>query len=281
MNRVEELLRLTQRSLINQSNPNWRLIVVCNSPVRTSISDQRISYHQVSFPPAVLPTQRESTATPLSVRRDKGSKILAGLLFSRRWSSDYVMPIDCDDWIHKELVDWILARRRRALWYVNKGYFINLRTLRYKIRYGLVRYCGSTYIYTPQLLRKICGSCAGVGENSSMAELLASAGPTVIDMILGDHHYLFSNARRFGATCRPVRIPATSWIVDNGQNASGTTGSADGLPLTKHFASRFGVEHLVQNDVHPKPIDWVRVLAGAQKSRLDWLLSRQTNSWRF
>ncbi len=49
--KVELLLNLTARSVLNQTDPDFRFVIVCNEIPDISVEDPRIVYHVVDSPP--------------------------------------------------------------------------------------------------------------------------------------------------------------------------------------------------------------------------------------
>jgi hypothetical protein len=281
MARVEELLRRSLGTLLNQTDPDWRCVVVCNVLPTDRVEDPRISYHLVDFPAVVITRSPGDTATPLEVRRDKGAKLLAGYLHSRALAPRYVMPIDSDDWMHRTLVSHLHGLPRHPFWYSDEGFLVNIEGRRTKRVQGLIRYCGSTYVYEPAFLESLAGRLLGVGAGSSLDQLIAASSPGFVETVLGDHHRPFLLAREHGTVCRPLGLRAVCWVLDTGQNTSGESLGLGGLPFSPAFCRDFGAPSRSALD---RPATWmerIREFAGMQRSRFNWMLSRVTGRWRF
>jgi hypothetical protein len=281
MARVEALLRRTLGTLLNQSDPDWRCVVVCNVLPRDRVDDPRIDYHVVGFPAAVFTRSPGDTATPFEVRRDKGGKILSGYLFSRNLAPRYVMPIDSDDWMHRALVGHLHRLPEHPFWYTDAGYLVNIEGGRTKRVQGLIRYCGSTYAYRPDFLERLAGQPVGVDSKSALDLLVDATTSGFVDTVLGDHHRPYGLAREHGVVCRPLGLRAVCWVLDTGQNTSGESLGRGGLPFDAAFRRDFGLTGNAAVRTRPSWGDRLREFAGMQRSRVGWLLSRVTGRWRF
>src|SRR5262249_21293564 len=106
--RIEKLLEATLHSACSQTDGEFRVVVVCNAIPKIGYHDPRISFHLVDFPPPSLKRQAETGMS--AVVRDKGTKILAGMLYARRFQPDYFGILDADDLLSKNLVAFVKSQ---------------------------------------------------------------------------------------------------------------------------------------------------------------------------
>lgn len=277
--RVLELLSTTLRSVCSQTDPDFKVIVVCNDIPTIGFTDPRIIYHKVDFPP---PSEVAASSIPFAAfMRDKGSKILAGFLLALKYEPKYVFSIDADDWISRRIVEYLHAQPSHPVWYVDGGFFADRQSLRVRRKHGMNRYCGSTFIYEPAFLLKTGQIKPAVDENSSQEELVESVSEYFFQSILANHAHSHKFALEHGINPKPIALRAVCWVVGTGENHSGTSGGANGLAIDQKFCKEFGLpDHYALN----QKTTW-RVKAkdslGCVVSKLGWLWSRLSGRYVF
>jgi len=250
---VLALFEKTARSVCAQNNPNFRFVVVCNEVPDISYEDDRIYYHKVDFPaaafqPGDIPAdQLPYGATSDWVKRDKGSKLLSGLLYAKRLDSKYIYIVDADDWVNTNIVDFLLDSTESDVLCANTGYLVNNVTRRMKKRYGIIRYCGSTFAYKTSYLLSLTEFKNDINENSLQNELIQGTSKYYVYEVCGDHSNTYEHSKQHGATLQDFPFPAVSWVVETGENVSHSSGGALGIPINEERISAFGLPESMLN----------------------------------
>jgi hypothetical protein len=124
--RVCALFERTLRSICNQTDNNFKVIVVCNEIPNIGFSSPNMKYIQVDFSVAELESTNKQF---LKLKRelDKARRMWVGLntVESLQHSSTptYVMFVDADDCITSKLAKFINSQAEACNgWYVNSGY---------------------------------------------------------------------------------------------------------------------------------------------------------------
>lgn len=139
-----KLVNRTLKSICNQTNENYKVIVVCHELPEVEYKNDKIHYVQVNFAPPVL-KKRDFDEDNSFKELDKINKIKEGLSYAAQFNPEYTMVVDSDDCISNEIVDYALKNTSQPGWYVNKGYY-------YKE--------GSQYIfYKRKTFNFMCGTC--------------------------------------------------------------------------------------------------------------------------
>lgn len=111
---VSKLFERCVKSVCNQTSPEFRVIVVCNSKPCIEFSHPHITYIEVDFP--VPPVDFDARTL------DKGRKVVTGLIFARKFHPSYTMSVDADDCVSKYLAEFVNQNSQGNGWFVNKGY---------------------------------------------------------------------------------------------------------------------------------------------------------------
>jgi hypothetical protein len=284
---VEQLLETTVSSILAQTDPEFRVIIVCNQVPRLKVVDARIVYHKVEFP-APPDNQQAGFSGPRwqlwdrPAAHDKGTKLLAGLLLARRFQPQYVFIIDADDWVHRAVVHYLHSRPRHPVWYADGGYFVDPAARAVKRKYGMVRYCGSTFAYDPAFLANAAKLTRDVDENSSQEDLMAATSGAFIQRFLGDHQYGYKHALQEGVRPRPIRLPSVCWVGGTGAHSPARTrGSQSGVPIDRRFCEEFGLPQSYISTEKSSTLLRVREACGSLWSRASWIKSRVTGRYTF
>ncbi|NJR49052.1 MAG: glycosyltransferase family 2 protein [Leptolyngbyaceae cyanobacterium CSU_1_3] len=113
---VCNLLERTLRSICNQTLPSFHVLIVCHD--RPILSDQynNTEYVEVDYP---APKQ------PISVSDgdlDKARKLWTGIQYAQKFANPYLMFMDADDCVSKNIVEFIAQQPQSNGWYISKGY---------------------------------------------------------------------------------------------------------------------------------------------------------------
>lgn len=121
----------TLRSVLNQSDKNFRCYVVYSDRPLKAIEDDKIEWVQFPFPflasHEIADEERSAVKYGLGNYLpnfyDQGKKILFGASRAKKDGCKYIMSLDADDMVSDRLVSFVLNHpsRNEGGWYVNKG----------------------------------------------------------------------------------------------------------------------------------------------------------------
>ena len=139
------LFERTLRSICNQENQNYRVIVVCHELPNISYENDKVDYIEVPFAVPVLESGNWGKNRELK-EGDKANKILVGYEEAVKYKTDYIMVVDADDCISNKISGFVDERNGNVVgWYINKGYY-------YKE--------GAGYLFlNRKTFNNLCGSC--------------------------------------------------------------------------------------------------------------------------
>ncbi|WP_370392045.1 hypothetical protein [uncultured Winogradskyella sp.] len=137
----------TIRSIFNQADTRFNVVVVCHEIPTISFSHENLHFVEATFKP---PLEKSI----IDKRIDKGNKIKTGVEYAQNnFPSKYVVMVDADDYISNKLVHFLNnPNTDHPGWYIDKG-FINYKFKRFLIftkKFNWV--CGSSVIVKPELI---------------------------------------------------------------------------------------------------------------------------------
>ncbi len=131
------LLNNTLKSVFNQTEPEFRVIIACHEiPPITGDYDNRLEIIQVNYPP------------PSHVKDHLTDKYYKKRVMVRRvqdHGGKYIMFVDGDDYISNRLVNWIKNHDHPSGWFIETGYEYDAT---------------SKYLRTTPRFNNICGTSA-------------------------------------------------------------------------------------------------------------------------
>ena len=268
--RVEALFETALRSLCAQDDNGFRVVVVCNAEPRVGVTDPRVVYHVVDFPAPA--GGRQATGRDAKAR-DKGTKLLSGLLFARRFQPGHVALVDSDDLVSRRLAGFVNTHPQAAGWYVDEGYTLNHATWRLQRRHSLIRYCGTGLIASAAALNELSQAEAhGLDESSTQDELLAGASPSFLKHVLCDHTFTVQYLANHCVRLRPLPFRAVAWVQETGENYSRPKAAASGVPVTPNFCREFGLKDPAPGSGHGRPLERLREALVCARSRVGALV---------
>src|SRR6201997_140060 len=141
--RVEALLQDTLASLTQQSCDDYVVIIVGNRGPSFPLPERTV-FVEVDFPP---PSNLKSPRTGnASIIWDKGTKSGVGLIAARNFGPEYVMFVDADDFVHRELAAFVHAHSDRTGWVVKRGLMYSRSRNAYRRLRKFYRFCGTSFI---------------------------------------------------------------------------------------------------------------------------------------
>ena len=115
-------LAQTLTSISNQSNSDWRGIVVANEGADLPDLPTRFSVERVTFPPNDMHERGGASREDFhdAFRVDKGRRVLKGMLRGR--DSRFFMIVDDDDFVSSRIVHYVSQNKDANGWTIDKGY---------------------------------------------------------------------------------------------------------------------------------------------------------------
>lgn len=135
---VCQLLRNSLASILNQTNPDFRVVISCaDVPDLGSIVDDRIEIISNAYP-----VPHDFLAMALDKRAKKRA---AGAEIGRR-GGGYVMLVDADDLVSARIVEHVLSDDNRQGYYVENGFAYYSHSHRLEPLQEFYKKCGSCYV---------------------------------------------------------------------------------------------------------------------------------------
>ena len=112
----------TIASISNQTNDDWRGIIVANEGADLPDLPERFSVERVTFPPNNLHEidKADLEAVYDAFRADKGRRVLKGMLAAR--DSRFFMIVDDDDFVSARIVQHVSENPDANGWTIDRGY---------------------------------------------------------------------------------------------------------------------------------------------------------------
>jgi len=191
-----KLFERTLKSVSNQTNPNFKIIVVCHEKPLTQFTHPNLEYIHVDFEPPQLATAEKSKHDGLK-EEDKSKKIQAGIAHSEQYNPDYLMVVDADDCISNTIVAFVKAQKDKNIpgWYSKKGYIYRE---------------GDRFIsLNKENFNTLCGTCIIIKP-----EYMPNIFQRVPHLLFVHKTTDFAN----GASLEPLPFPAAIYSMANGEN---------------------------------------------------------------
>lgn len=135
---VENLFNNTLRSVFNQIDDNFRVIVACHEkPKLDQTYDERLEFLTADFP---SPTQTSQHIT------DKYYKKRMLIHRAQQHGASYVMFVDADDYISNRLAGWVNSRNHPTGWFFKTGYEYNAIEDSIRVAPNFINICGTSAI---------------------------------------------------------------------------------------------------------------------------------------
>lgn len=231
--RVEELLADTLNSIARQSCEDYVAIVVGNQRPAWRLPE-RAHFVEVDFPPPSV-HQGPCTGRAPSVW-DKTTKLGTGLVAARAFDPEYVMPVDSDDFVHRDLAAFTRDNSGKAGWVIKRGLIYSRRRNAFNVRRKLHRICGTSHI--------IPFDAFDVPKEltiTSTQNEVAHAFSDYSERVLGGHRYALEWWRDRGRHLEPLPFTGAVYHVDTGENHSGGRLTGPGIPYGSHLERDFGI----------------------------------------
>jgi hypothetical protein len=200
--RAELLLRSTLRSVLGQSDPDFRVLVCGHDrPALSELDDRRVEFLVADQPPP---------ADPKAFRRDKMHKRRLIALRLRQFGGGYFFPLDADDLVSNRLVAEIRSGDNRRGYSLTKGYVLDWNNRRLAPVPGA---WDATF-------DRVCGSSAALFFEADELPDSAEAESGSYFELFGEHAYWPIVAEEYGRKLQKLRFPAGIYVVNHDQNLS-------------------------------------------------------------
>src|SRR6185437_4775942 len=230
--RVESLLQSTLESLNRQTSDDYIAIIVGNHRPSFPLPRKAV-FVGVDFPP---PSDVHGPRTGRApVIWDKGTKSAIGLVAARDHQTDYVMAIDADDFVHRDVAAFVRDHDGDEGWVVKRGWVYSRARNAYRLRRRFYRVCGTSFIIPFDAY----GVPAGLTVSSTQREIAEAFGER-LEQIL-EHGYAFDYWRKHGRTLRPLPFPGAVYHMDTGENHSNNQLFGPALPYRSHLYRDFAI----------------------------------------
>jgi len=140
--KASSLLAQTLASIANQTNGNFKTVVVCNE--KTLVDNSTVDW---------VITDIESPNINTSFRekeKDRAAKLKIGFDYAQKYSPSYFMPVDADDFVNRTIVDFVLDNEPSEGYYLEQGYIYEQGEQIIYIDKGFKEYCGTSLIIKNQ-----------------------------------------------------------------------------------------------------------------------------------
>jgi hypothetical protein len=134
---VSKQCNSTLRSILNQTQKEITVVLVCNELPENCVHDDRLHVVQKDFS---LPSSYSES------HQDQKRKIKAGLALARTlFTTAYYMKVDADDFVSVRLAEYI-SNNQCSGWFIGKGYIFNHEQKKVYKRNRFNHYNGSSHI---------------------------------------------------------------------------------------------------------------------------------------
>lgn len=207
--RVEALLRDTLASLVQPSSNDYVVIVVGNRRPAFALPE-RCVFVEVDFPP---PSVHNGPRTgPAAVIWDKGTKTAIGLIAARDFAPDYVMAVDADDFVHRDVAAFVNARPGHDGWVVDQGWMYSRSRNAYRLRRKFYTRCGTSLIVRFDAF----DVSPDLTVSSTQRQIFEAFGERFEHIL--EHGWALAWWQNHGLVMAPLPFPAAVYHVGHGEN---------------------------------------------------------------
>jgi hypothetical protein len=152
---IQSCLNRTLHSVLKCNSVTLRIFVVCQSEPELMVEDPRICFVESKN---AIPQDRTAQGN------DKAAKLAEGMLAASEFDPDYVMSVDADDLVSKELFDYVVNEPGYDAYCVEIGYEWVDGSGKLTLRDHFHRFCGTSFIlrYAVELFPVYLGRQTGV-----------------------------------------------------------------------------------------------------------------------
>ncbi|PMG02419.1 hypothetical protein BCV00_17300 [Vibrio breoganii] len=203
-------LTSTIASLANQSlQDNWKCVLVANEGAKLpNLPSENFIIKRVDFKPNTNYSTKDKTLLYKSVRKDKGLRVVSGMMEVRDYK--YFMVIDDDDFINKDICKFISENMdlKYGGWIIGNGYIWE---------------DGSRFMYHTSSFNHQCGSCNIINTNFvTIPESINDIDLDYISKVFGSHVFVEDEVRSKNGKIGTIPFPGAIYRVNSGNNHSGS-----------------------------------------------------------
>jgi hypothetical protein len=158
-----QLLNRTLQSITNQTNNNFKVIVVYTDFPENRYESKFVTWLHFPFPFLKVKDitdyeyakQYFTKEEYAEFSMDQGRKSIYGANFARQSGYNYIMSVDADDLVSNKIVQFVEDENQNnhSGWYVNKGYvYIENKNLLFRYPRNMNHFCASSYIVRQDLI---------------------------------------------------------------------------------------------------------------------------------
>jgi hypothetical protein len=211
-------LAQTVASIANQTNGDWRAIIVANHGADLPGLPERFGVERVDFPSNDMhelgSADREVVLD--AFRADKGRRVLKGMLAAR--DCRFFMIVDDDDFVSANLVQYVSENSDASGWTIDRGYIWD---------------DGGRLLLGSNRFNHLCGTCLVVPASAyDLPARFEDASLDWIKSMLGSHVQLPQILAERGTPLKPLPFRGAVYRVAN----RGSHSQAPSL-LVKYFLS--------------------------------------------
>lgn len=163
----------TIASIANQTNGDWRGIIVANEGADIPPLPEKFSVERVTFPPNDMHELGKGSKEDFydAFRADKGRRVLMGMLRAR--DSEFFMIVDDDDLVSAHIVQYVSEHRSENGWTIDKGFIWD---------------SGGSLLFRYNEFNHLCGTCLIIRSDLyGLPERFEAAALDWIKTMLGSH----------------------------------------------------------------------------------------------
>jgi hypothetical protein len=195
---VSKLANRSIRSLLNQADPRFAVILVCNQPPIDLPSDKKLAVIKRDF---AVPGPGEARMS------DKWRKVRVGLVAARALTPRHLMVVDADDCVSRRLAGFVADNPDSNGWFFNNGYMHDE---------------GSRLIYIyPRGFDEMCGTSnivrVGPDDLPYSEETESQDNP----ILRGGHTRIKQEMQSLGRSLQPLPFPGSVYNLATGENHTG------------------------------------------------------------
>lgn len=208
---IRTRMAVTLRSLRAQTSGAWNAVIVANHGADLPSDLTNCDVVRVDVPPNTLDASAGQEALWDAIRRDKGKRLLAGLLHARAVGMlrGHAMVVDYDDVVSRRLAGFVAGHPGANGWYVNAGYMFSGRRLLFSYPDAFFELCGTSHIVRADLL--------------NLPTEDEAASTAYIARTLGSHKFIKRDLEMQGTPLAPLPFPGAIYRMGHSDTASGSS----------------------------------------------------------
>lgn len=230
--RVEMLLLESLRSVTSQTSEDFVVIVVGNKEPKVPLPD-KVHFVRVRYP---APAERGVRVNRTTLIRDKGTKLGIGLIAARAFSPDYVMIFDADDFVHRDLAEFVGNHPGQDGWVIRDGWMYSRARSAYQPTSDFNRRCGTSFIVPFEAY----AVPEDLDVRATRSQVRAAYGER-LPKIIGAHKWAVEWHEAQGRRLETLPFRGAVYHVDTGENHSTNELAGWARPLGRRLSSEFGI----------------------------------------